>query len=130
MQEGRSATVVVQQKAGSYYYYLCIDGKIEASNNTPDLRCERLLGHVAALLHPAPRKTLTVGLGTGTTAGCFVLYPEIEKITICEIEPVVRDAAGRYFAKENNRRRSMIRERRSTSTMPATSWPRRTRSST
>jgi spermidine synthase len=68
----------------------------------PDLRCERLLGHLPALFHPAPKKTLTVGLGTGITAGCFVLHPEVDQITICEIEPVVRDAAAAYFARENH----------------------------
>ena len=42
-------------------------------------------------------------MGTGTTAGCFVVYPEVENITICEIEPAVSEAARRYFAVENNR---------------------------
>jgi spermidine synthase len=100
--EGRTSTVVVQKHAATGYYFLCIGGKVEASNFPPDLRCQRLLGHLAALLHPAPRKTLTVGMGTGTTAGCFVLHPEINENVICEIEPVVPQASRVYFAKENN----------------------------
>ena len=82
--------------------YLCVGGKVEASDCPPDLRNQRLLGHLAALLHPAAKKTLTVGLGTGTTAGCFVLHPEVERIDICEIEPVVRDAAAEFFAAVNH----------------------------
>jgi len=101
--EGRTATVVVQQGISSHFRYLCVGGKVEASNYPPDLRCERLLGHLAALVHREPKKILIVGLGTGTTAGCFVVYPEVENITICEIEPAVSEASGRYFAQENNR---------------------------
>lgn len=101
--EGRTATVAVQQHPTSDYRFLCVGGKVEASNIPPDLRCQRLLGHLPALVHTAPKKVLIVGLGTGTTAGCFVLHPEIENITICEIEPAVSEASGRFFAVENNR---------------------------
>ncbi len=101
--EGRTGTVVVQQQSSSNWLFLCIGGKVEASNYTPDLRCQRLLGHLPALVHEQPKKVLIVGLGTGTTAGCFVLHPEVESITICEIEPAVSEAAGRFFTKENNR---------------------------
>lgn len=101
--EGRTATVVVQEYPTTHWRFLCVGGKVEASNYAPDLRCERLLGHLPALVHEGPKKILIVGLGTGTTAGCFVLHPEVENITICEIEPAVSEAAGRFFAKENNR---------------------------
>jgi spermidine synthase len=103
LREGRTTTVAVQQHPTSHLRFICIGGKVEASNYAPDLRCERLLGHMPALVHPDPKKVLIVGLGTGTTAGCFVLHPEIESITICEIEPAVTEAAGRYFAEPNHR---------------------------
>jgi spermidine synthase len=101
VREGRAATVAVEQFFRPDHRYLCVGGKVEASNCPPDLRNQRLLGHLAALMHPGAKKTLTVGLGTGTTAGCFVLHPEVEEIDICEIEPVVRDAA-QFFAVENH----------------------------
>jgi spermidine synthase len=101
--EGRTTTVVVQHWIPTNLHFLCIGGKVEASNYAPDLRCQRLLGHLPALVDPAAKKVLIVGLGTGTTAGCFVAYPNIEEITICEIEPTVAEASGRYFAEENNR---------------------------
>ncbi len=101
--EGRTATVVVQQHESSDFRAICIGGKVEASNFAPDLRCQRLLGHLPALVHGAPKKVLIVGLGTGTTAGCFVIHPEVDEIVICEIEPVVTEVASRYFGKENNR---------------------------
>jgi spermidine synthase len=100
--EGRSTTVVVQSAPETPYRYISVGGRVEASNLPIDLRCQRLLGHLAALIHPDPKKTLTVGMGTGSTAGCFVLYPNIEENVICEIEPVVREAAGGFFAEVNN----------------------------
>jgi spermidine synthase len=109
--EGRTSTVVVQQWVASQLRFLCIGGKVEASNYPPDLRCERLLGHLPALIDPGAKSVLIVGLGTGTTAGCFVVHPEIESITICEIEPAVAKASGRYFAEENNR---VLEDRRTT----------------
>ena len=100
--EGQSTTVVVQTAPQIPYRFICIGGKVEASSLPVDLRCQRLLGHLAALIHPAPKKTLTVGMGTASTAGCFVLHPHIEDNVICEIEPAVRAAAGDFFTKENN----------------------------
>jgi spermidine synthase len=43
-----------------------------------------------------------VGFGAGVTAGTFVVHPEIENITICEIEPLIPQASSRYFATENH----------------------------
>jgi spermidine synthase len=65
------------------------------------MRLQRMLGHLPALLHPHPRSVLIVGFGAGVTAGSFVLHPEIERIVICEIEPLVPRVSGEYFAAEN-----------------------------
>lgn len=78
-----------------------VSGKIEASTVSDDLRLERMLGHLSALLHPQPRSVLVVGFGAGITAGSFVLYPGIERIVICEIEPLVPQNVGPYFKRAN-----------------------------
>jgi spermidine synthase len=80
---------------------LHVGGKTVATTQPQDMRLQRMLGHFPALFHPAPGKVLIVGMGTGVTAGSFVAYPEVERIVICEIEPLVADAAERYFAREN-----------------------------
>jgi spermidine synthase len=67
-----------------------------------DMRLERMLGHIPALVHPAPRSVLVVGVGAGVTAGAFVVHPGIERIVVCEIEPVVPDSARTFFASENH----------------------------
>ena len=79
-----------------------ISGKIEASSEPQDMRLQRMLGFLPALVHPQPpRSVLVVGCGAGVTAGTFTLYPGIEKITLCEMEPLVPPIAARFFEKEN-----------------------------
>ena len=53
------------------------------------MRLQRMLGHLPGLLNPDPRSVLVVGFGAGVTAGSFVTYPGIERIVICEIEPLI-----------------------------------------
>ncbi len=80
-------------------FHVC--GKVEASTEPADMRLQRMLGHLSALLHPQPRSILVVGCGAGVTAGTFVLYPEVERIVLCEIEPLIPTVAAGFFGKEN-----------------------------
>jgi spermidine synthase len=43
------------------------------------------------------------------TAGAFVVHPEVEQITICEIEPLIPPASARFFRRENH---DVMRDRR------------------
>ena len=58
-----------------------------------------MLGHIPALFHE-PKSVLIVGFGAGVTAGTFVVHPTVEKITICELEPLVPPAATEYFKRK------------------------------
>ena len=101
--EGISSSVVIAQRgnnAGDRVFY--VSGKPEASSETEDMRLQRMMGHVPALIHPHPESALIVGFGAGVTAGSFVPYPEIRKIVICELEPIIPLASGKFFAKQNN----------------------------
>jgi spermidine synthase len=98
--EGTNSTVAVTEGFDGVRNFH-VAGKIEASTEPQDMRLQRMLGHLPALLHSAPRSVLIVGCGAGVTAGSFVTYPEIEKITICEIEPLVPPLADRYFGQQN-----------------------------
>jgi spermidine synthase len=98
--EGMNASVAVTETAlGERYYH--VSGKVEASTVPADMRLQRMLGHLPALLHPKPRSVLVVGCGAGVTAGSFVLYPDVERIVICEIEPLVPSIAALYFDEQN-----------------------------
>jgi spermidine synthase len=98
--EGINATVAVSQweKQTRYFH---ISGKTEASTVPEDMRLQRMLGHLSALFHPRPRSVLVVGCGAGVTAGTFVLHPEVERIVICELEPLIPKVVAQYFAQEN-----------------------------
>jgi spermidine synthase len=98
--EGMNSSVAVTILDGdTVSFHVC--GKVEASTEPADMRLQRMLGHLSALLHPKPRSILVVGCGAGVTAGAFVLHPEVEKIVLCEIEPLIPKVAAGFFAKEN-----------------------------
>ena len=101
LEEGATASVAVTEGiAGARQFH--ISGKVEASDMDIDMRLERMLGHIPALVHPAPKTVLIVGVGAGVTAGTFVVHPEVERIVICEIEPVVPASARAYFGEANH----------------------------
>jgi spermidine synthase len=99
--EGRNSSVVVSQLPGGQIYFH-VSGKVEASTEPYDMRLQRMLGHIPALIHEGPKSVLVVGFGAGVTAGTFVVHPEVRNITICEIEPLIPQASSQYFAKENH----------------------------
>jgi spermidine synthase len=99
--EGRNSSVVVSQLDGGQIYFH-VSGKVEASTEPYDMRLQRMLGHIPALIHKGPESVLVVGFGAGVTAGTFVVHPEVKSITICEIEPLIPQASSRYFATENH----------------------------
>jgi spermidine synthase len=99
--EGKNSSVAYSKYANVTTYFH-VSGKVEASAEPQDMRLQRLLGHLPALLHPNPRSVLVVGCGAGVTAGTFVVHPEVDRITICEIEPLIPPASARYFGAENH----------------------------
>jgi len=78
-----------------------VNGHVEATTEPYDMKLQRMVGHLPALLHTNPRSVLGIGFGAGVSAGTFTRYPCIEKITVCEIEPVIPPTSTRYFARQN-----------------------------
>ena len=98
--EGMNASIAVSElDTGVRNFH--VSGKIVASNEPQDTRLQRMLGHLSALMHAKPRSVLVVGCGAGVTAGTFLLHPSVERIVICEIEPLIPPAAKAYFGPEN-----------------------------
>ncbi len=91
------AVTVVDEGVRNFH----VSGKIEASSEPQDMRLQRMLGHIPALVHPEPKTVLVVGCGAGVTAGSFVLHPSVERIVICEIEPLIPKVVAEHFAAEN-----------------------------
>lgn len=94
--DGLNATISVARTED--YLAIRTNGKVDASNK--DRITQLLLGHLGAVLHPAPRRVLVVGFGSGMTVSSLALYTEIESITCVEIEPAVIRAAE-YLAPLN-----------------------------
>ena len=77
-------------------------GKMQASTLPADMRLQRMLGHIPALVHQEPESVLVVACGAGMTAGTFVLHPDVKRIVICDIEPLVPTVVTPMFGKENH----------------------------
>jgi len=63
-----------------------------------------MLGHLSVLARTNPddaKDVLVVACGAGVTAGSFIPYPNIERITICDIEPLVPRVVTPMFGKQN-----------------------------
>jgi spermidine synthase len=98
--EGINSSIAISQwDDGALQFH--VSGKVEASSEPYDMRLQRMLGHLPALIHPNPESVLIVGFGAGVTAGTFVVHPEVKRIVICEMEPLIPPTATRFFAKEN-----------------------------
>jgi spermidine synthase len=98
--EGRNSSVAIGRlNDGSTE--IDVNGHVEATTLPFDMKLQRMVGHLPALLHPNPKSVLGIGFGAGVSAGTFTRYPSIEKITICEIEPVIPPISTKYFAAQN-----------------------------
>jgi spermidine synthase len=100
--EGRNSSVAISQwDNGSIY--VNVNGHVEATTEIYDMRLQRMVGHLPALLDTGAKSVLGIGFGAGVSAGTFTRYPNIEKITICEIEPVIPPASTEYFGPQDYR---------------------------
>jgi spermidine synthase len=98
--EGMNVSVAVtRSKSGVRSFHGA--GKVQASTLPQDMRLQRMLGHLSALAHPKPEKVLVVACGAGVTAGSFVVHPEVRRIVICDIEPLVPTTVTPMFGPEN-----------------------------
>ena len=97
--EGLNSSIAVSQFGNMRQFH--VSGKSEASTGAYDMRLQRMLGDMPSLLHPKPRSVLVVGFGAGVTAGSFVVNPDVQRIVICEIEPLVPPTTTKYFNAQN-----------------------------
>jgi spermidine synthase len=101
MGEGMNASIAISELPSGVRSFH-VSGKVVASNDPQDMKLQLMLGHLPALFHPKPRSILVVGCGAGVTAGSFITHPDVERIVICEIEPLIPKTAAEYFSEENN----------------------------
>jgi spermidine synthase len=76
-------------------------GKIQASSAPEDMRLQRMLGHFTTLVPKHPGSVLVIGCGAGVTAGAVSINPQVDRVTIAEIEPLVPRVVSTYFGPQN-----------------------------
>jgi spermidine synthase len=76
-------------------------GKVQASTDRVDMQLQRMLGHLPALVHKKPESVLVVACGAGITAGSFLVHPDVKRIVICDIEPLVPKVITPMFGPQN-----------------------------
>ncbi len=89
-------SIVTSYIDGSKFQGFTTNGLNEASNRFEDMQCQYTLGHLPMLLNKDPKRVLVIGLGSGMTAGAVSIHPEVEEITLVEIEPKVVGVAETF----------------------------------
>jgi spermidine synthase len=99
--EGVNASIAVTEESNGWRNFH-VSGKVEASTEPQDMRLQRLLGHLTALMHEqGPKQVLVVGFGAGVTAGALSIHPSVERLVICELEPLIPNVVAKYFGDTN-----------------------------
>ncbi|GMT98935.1 hypothetical protein KH5H1_30540 [Corallococcus caeni] len=92
--EGVESSVALADDDGLSFI---VNGKVDG-NAIGDAPTQVMAGLVGAMLHPAPRASLVIGLGTGSTAGWLGRVPGMERVDVVEIEPAILEVARRCHA--------------------------------
>jgi spermidine synthase len=74
-----------------------VNGKADASTGTSDMPTQRTVGHLGMLHHPAPKRVLVIGLGSGVTLGAVARH-SARQIDCVEISPAGARAAEHFAA--------------------------------
>ncbi|HYS10464.1 MAG TPA: fused MFS/spermidine synthase [Myxococcales bacterium] len=90
-----SAVALATTSAGGLAFVL--NGKVDG-NARLDAATQLMGGLVGAMLVPAPKRALVIGLGTGTTAGWLAAVPGMERVDVVELEPAIAEVARRCAA--------------------------------
>ena len=99
--EGINSSIAVTEEANGWRNFH-VSGKVEASTEPQDMRLQRLLGHLTALMNEkGPKNTLVVGFGAGVTAGAISIHPTVKRMVICELEPLIPRVVSNYFREVN-----------------------------
>ncbi len=96
--EGAHSIVSVFRKGD--HLMLKVNGKTDASSSA-DTATQLLSGHIPHLLHPNPKRSLVIGLGSGMTLGASLVH-DIEQVDSVELEPAVVEGAAAFNSFNRN----------------------------
>ena len=88
-EDGRESSVALVALSDIAFF---VNGKSDGTARH-DAGTQVMSGLLGGALHPNPRTSLVVGLGTGSTAGWLGRIPSMERVDVIELEPVVLEVA-------------------------------------
>lgn len=91
-------TVVVADRGK--FRSLWINNKVDASTTPFDMRTQLLLGYLPLFANPGSKSVLNIGIGGGFTLGAIEAF-NVSEIDVVELNPLVAEAADKYFSKYN-----------------------------
>lgn len=83
--DGRESSVALNGRLGMSFV---VNGKMDGSARN-DAATQVFGGLLGAAIHPAPKRAMVVGLGTGSTAGWLGVVPGMEAVDVVELEPAI-----------------------------------------
>ncbi len=83
--DGLESSVALGRDMG---YAFIVNGKVDG-NAIGDAPTQIMGGLLGAILHPNPRRTMVIGLGTGSTAGWLGQISTMERVDVIELEPAI-----------------------------------------
>ncbi len=99
--EGLSSVVTVARTRRTGNIWLANNGKVDAST-TVDMPTQVLVAQLPFMMGRRTGNICIVGLASGISAGSVTLHPQVERIDIVELEPVVVQASH-IFDEYNHR---------------------------
>ena len=88
--DGTESSVALARSSSGYAFI--VNGKSDGSARG-DAGTQVMMGLLGPILNPNARRSLVIGLGTGSTAGWLGAIPAMERVDVVELEPLVLDVA-------------------------------------
>ncbi|HQK20236.1 MAG TPA: fused MFS/spermidine synthase, partial [Polyangiaceae bacterium] len=98
-EEARTGTVSVVENRINQERQLLMNGINEVTTRLVHDQSFKVLGHLAPLLHPNPKKGVMICLGAGISAGAALAHP-LDSLDVVDLSSAVARGA-RYFEKQN-----------------------------
>jgi spermidine synthase len=83
--DGVESSVALDGEVGLAFV---VNGKIDG-NARSDAPTQVMSGLLGGLIHPSPKRSMVIGLGTGSTAGWMAKIPDMERVDVAELEPAI-----------------------------------------
>ncbi|RLN91172.1 hypothetical protein BBJ28_00012037, partial [Nothophytophthora sp. Chile5] len=85
-------------KSATYGHVLVLDGVIQLTERD-EFAYQEMIAHLPLFAHAQPKRVLIVGGGDGGVLREVTKHACVEKVVMCEIDPMVCDVSKKYFGE-------------------------------